>query len=64
VKIAVIGEGERGLSAAYLLSHHRGVKLFEREKYRGAHVRTFSAKDEYVAYCASSPKGTDDVRVR
>jgi predicted NAD/FAD-binding protein len=64
VKIATIGGGERGQSAVYLLSHHRGDALFDREEYRGGHANNLGAEGEYVAHPAASSKGTDDVQVR
>jgi len=39
-RIAVIGSGAAGISAAWLLRGHHGVRLFERNDYFGGHTHT------------------------
>jgi predicted NAD/FAD-binding protein len=46
VKIAIVGAGISGLSAAYLLSDAHDVTLFERDDVLGGHAHTISAKGE------------------
>lgn len=46
-RIAVIGAGIAGMSAAYLLSEKREVGLFEKEDRLAGHMHT----DHYLAYC-------------
>ena len=46
MKIAVIGSGISGLSAAYYLSKKFKVDLFEQEDYFGGHSCTYDIKKE------------------
>ena len=39
-RIAVIGAGVSGLTAAWLLSEHHDVELFEAADYAGGHTNT------------------------
>jgi predicted NAD/FAD-binding protein len=43
VKIAIVGAGVSGLTAAYVLSNHHEVTLFEREETLGGHAHTVDA---------------------
>jgi predicted NAD/FAD-binding protein len=45
MKIAVIGSGISGLSAAYLLSKKYKVDLFEKENHFGGHSYTVNIKE-------------------
>ena len=40
MKIAIVGAGVAGLTAAYLLSEHHEVTLYERESHLGGHAHT------------------------
>ena len=44
-KIAVIGGGISGLSAAWHLSKYSNVTLYEKNSYYGGHAHTISLKD-------------------
>ena len=46
MKIAVIGSGISGLSAAFYLSKKFKVDLFEQEDYFGGHSYTYDIKSE------------------
>ena len=39
-RIAVVGSGVAGISAAWLLREHNDVRLFERNDYFGGHTHT------------------------
>ncbi|MBI28794.1 MAG: hypothetical protein CMI95_02740 [Pelagibacteraceae bacterium] len=44
-KIAIIGSGISGISAAYLLSTDYNVSIFEKNNYFGGHTRTITVND-------------------
>ena len=44
MRIAIIGAGVSGLTAAYLLSDHHDVTLYEAEERLGGHANTVSVK--------------------
>ena len=46
MKIAVIGSGISGLSAAYYLSKKHKVDLFEQDDHFGGHTYTYDIKEE------------------
>ena len=46
MKIAVIGTGISGMSAAYFLSQKHEVSVFEKEGYVGGHSRTLTFKED------------------
>ena len=43
MKIAIVGAGVSGLTAAYVLSDHHDVTLYEREETLGGHAHTVDA---------------------
>lgn len=45
LRIAIVGGGAAGLSAAHVLARHHQVTLFEREPQLGGHVQTFVVND-------------------
>ena len=47
MKIAVVGSGISGMSAAWLLSQNHDVTLFEREGRIGGHSNTFLVNDHW-----------------
>ena len=46
-KIAVIGAGAAGLTAAYLLNKSYDVHLFEQNAYFGGHANTVTVKEQH-----------------
>ncbi len=44
-RIAVVGCGVAGLTAAWLLSRRHEVQLFEKNAYAGGHTRTLTIQD-------------------
>ena len=44
-KIAIIGSGISGLSAAFFLKHKFDITLYEKNPYYGGHARTVLAED-------------------
>jgi predicted NAD/FAD-binding protein len=44
MKIAIIGAGISGMGAAYLLSRHHDVTLYEKNNYHGGHSRTIDVE--------------------
>jgi len=47
MKIAVIGAGISGMSAAYFLSQKHDVSVFEKESYIGGHSRTLTFEEDF-----------------
>ena len=45
-KIAVIGSGISGISAAYILSSKYKIHLFEKNDYFGGHTRTLTVPED------------------
>ena len=50
MKIAVIGSGISGLSAAYYLSKKHKVDLFEQDDHFGGHTFTYDIKYRFKGY--------------
>src|SRR5512144_2745210 len=46
LRIAVVGAGVSGLSAAYLLSRRHRVELFEKDRRLGGHAHTHTVEHE------------------
>ena len=49
MKIAVIGSGISGLSAAYYLSKKHKVDLFEQDDHFGGHSYTYDIKEDNLS---------------
>ena len=47
MKIAIIGAGISGLTAAYILSKKYSVTLYEENDYLGGHANTFQVPEKY-----------------
>ena len=56
MKIAVVGSGISGLSAAYLLSRVHDVTIFEKNDYLGGHTRTVTVRPDGA--CTGIPVDT------
>lgn len=50
MKIAIVGSGISGLVAAYLLSRHHDITVFERNDYIGGHTHTVPVDHDGVRY--------------
>lgn len=50
MKIAIVGGGIAGLAAAYYLSEHHQLTLFEQNDYVGGHTNTVSVREETKTY--------------
>ena len=65
MKIAVVGSGISGLSAAYYLSNKHHVDLFEKEDHFGGHAHTIKIQYEdkkEVALDLLFPKGKEQTK--
>ena len=54
MKIAIIGTGISGLTAAYLLSRKHQVEVFEKNDYIGGHTHTHSITNEQETIAVDS----------
>jgi len=54
VKIAIIGTGISGLTAAYLLNRKHEITVFEKNDYVGGHTHTHAIKTDQTTYAVDS----------